>query len=108
MIIRSIELREVPRVGGWMKVTATVTEVLRNFSDYINRVSYRGERFVLMRGGKAVAELVPAPTTGRRLAELPTVLATLPRLGPDEAERFGIDLDQARAALGLPVSPWAS
>ncbi len=91
-----------------MRVAATVTEVLRNFSDYINRVSYRGERFVLVRGGKEVAELVPAPTAGRRLAELPAVLASLPRLGEDEAARFARDLDAARSALAPPVDPWAS
>jgi antitoxin (DNA-binding transcriptional repressor) of toxin-antitoxin stability system len=91
-----------------MRVSATVTEVLRNFSDYINRVSYRGERFVLMRGGRAVAELVPAPTTGRRLAELPAVLASLPRLGEDEAARLAHDLDSARSALEPPRDPWAS
>ena len=91
-----------------MRVSATVTEVLRNFSDYINRVSYRGERFVLMRGGKAVAELVPAPAAGRRLAELPAVLASLPRLGVDEASRFGADLEAARKGLAQPADPWAS
>ena len=90
-----------------MRLAATVTEVLRNFSDYINRVSYRGERFVLTRGGKAVAELVPAPTAGRRLAELPAVLASLPRLGEDEAARFAHDVDSARSALVPPVDPWA-
>ena len=91
-----------------MGVSATVTEVLRNFSDYINRVSYRGERFVLMRGGKAVAELVPAPTAGQRLAELPAVLASLPRLGEEEASRFGVDLEEARRGLAQAADPWAS
>jgi len=91
-----------------MRVSATVTEVLRNFSDYINRVSYRGERFVLMRGGKAVAELVPAPTAGRRLGELPAVLASLPSLGEDEATRFAVELEEARKGLAQPADPWAS
>jgi len=91
-----------------MSVHASVTEVLRNFSDYINRVSYRGERFVLHRGGKAVAELVPAPPAGRRLAELPSVLASLPRLGESEAASFADDLDAGRKALSEPVDPWAS
>jgi antitoxin (DNA-binding transcriptional repressor) of toxin-antitoxin stability system len=49
--------------------TRSVTEVARNFADYINRVVYRGERFVLVRGNKPVAELGPLPV-GKRLAEL--------------------------------------
>lgn len=93
-----------------MRLRASVTEVLRNFSDYINRVSYRGERFVLTRGGKDVAELTPAPPTGRRLAELPDVLESLPRLGPEDASRFAEQLDSGRAISGgaAPPDPWAS
>jgi antitoxin (DNA-binding transcriptional repressor) of toxin-antitoxin stability system len=91
-------------------ISSTVTEVLRNFSDYINRVAYRGERFVLTRGGRAVAELVPAPPAGRRLAELPAVLASLPRLGPEEAESFADDLERIRAPAEatMPGDPWGS
>ncbi len=33
-----------------MYETCSVTEVARNFADYVNRVVYRGERFVLVRG----------------------------------------------------------
>jgi antitoxin (DNA-binding transcriptional repressor) of toxin-antitoxin stability system len=93
-----------------MKVSATVTEVLRNFSDYINHVSYRGERFVLTRGGKVVAELVPAPPAGRRLSELADLLASLPRLGDEEAERFAEDMAGGRATsvAETPGDPWAS
>ena len=92
-----------------MATTATVTEVFRNFSDYINRVSYRGERFVLTRGGKAVAQLVPAPPAGKRLVELPAMLSSLPRLGRDEAARFAEDLDSGRAFLEASESdPWGT
>ena len=60
-----------------MKLAVNITEVLRNFSDYINRVAYRGERFILVRGGKPVAELSPVPS-GTRLGDLPSLLASLP------------------------------
>ena len=91
-----------------MKIAASVTDVLRNFSDYINRVVYRRERFVLVRGGRPVAELTPVPT-GTRLADLPGLLASLPALG-DEASSFAADVDAARAALssGLPEDRWES
>ncbi len=93
-----------------MKITATVTDVLRNFSDYVNRVAYRGERFVLTRGGKEVAELTPTIPAGGRLADLPALLSGLPRLDAAEAEAFAEDLDHIReeANRELPGDPWAS
>lgn len=93
-----------------MKITATVTDILRNFSDYINRVAYRGERFVLTRGGKDVAELGPVAPAGSRLADLPEVLRSLPRLGDAEAERLHDDLAEIRrrANTESPGDPWDS
>jgi antitoxin (DNA-binding transcriptional repressor) of toxin-antitoxin stability system len=80
----------------------TVTEVMRNFADYVNRVAYRGERFVLIRGGKPVAELAPV-STGARLGELTELLRSLPRLAEGDAVDFGADLDPARSeSIGLP------
>ena len=87
----------------------SVTEIARHFADYVNRVVYRGERFVLMRGNKPVAELGPLPA-GRRLAELPDLLGSLPRLSEAEAEAFAGDLISARSMLATTDvrDPWAS
>jgi antitoxin (DNA-binding transcriptional repressor) of toxin-antitoxin stability system len=93
-----------------MIIRASVTDVLRNFSDYLNRIAYRGERFLLVRGGKPVAELSPVPG-GRRLGELPALLESLPRLGDEDAASFAVDLDAARAEMDAgspPADPWAS
>ncbi len=92
-----------------MQKTVSVTEVTRHFSEYINRVAYRGEYFVLLRGGKPVAELRPVPQ-GRRLGELPALLRSLPHLSPEEAEDLARELAEARAGLAtLHVrDPWAS
>lgn len=92
-----------------MRSTITVTEAARNFAEFINRVAFGGERFTLLRGSRPVAELGPVPA-GRRLAELPELLSSLPRLSPDEAERFGHDVDEARADIGpAPAAdPWTS
>lgn len=91
-----------------MKSEASVTDVSRNFADYINRVAYRGERFVLIRGGKPVAELSPVPT-GTRLRDLRALLESLPRLDPAEADAFAEDIAEARAELDVPPEdPWAS
>jgi antitoxin (DNA-binding transcriptional repressor) of toxin-antitoxin stability system len=92
-----------------MKLAVTITDVLRNFSDYINRVAYRGERFVLLRGGKPVAELTPIPA-GTRLGDLGAVLASVPRLSEAEADAFAKDLERARTEITAapPRDPWES
>ena len=81
-----------------MSQTLSVTEVARHFAEYINRVAYRGECFVLMRGNKPIAELRPLPV-GRRLAELPALLVSLPHLSEMQATQFAADLSAAREAL---------
>lgn len=88
-----------------MNEARSVTEVARGFAEYINRVAYRGESFVLMRGNKPVAELSPVPV-GKRLGELPGLLSSLPRLSEAEAKEFGDDLDEARDSLSAARDPW--
>lgn len=92
-----------------MSVRITVTELARNLADTINRVVYRGERFVLLRGQRPVAELRPLPKAGR-LGELPALMEALPGLGSDEAALLEADLEEARTDLdGSPQrDPWAS
>ena len=48
--------------------------------------------------GEPVAELRPVPS-GRRLGELPELLASLPRLSPDDASALGEDIEAARREL---------
>ena len=94
---------------GIMAQTLTVTEVVRNFAEYVNRVAYRRESFVLVRGTKPVAELRPLPS-GTRLSELPGMMEALPRLSPEDAGGFAADLDAARSELaqGEAIDPWQS
>lgn len=92
-----------------MPESLTVTEVVRHFADYVNRVAYRRESFILLRGNKPVAELRPLPA-GRRLAELPGLFASLPHLVTEDADAFAADLERARSDLTqLEVrDPWPS
>ena len=92
-----------------MKGTISVTEAVRNFADFINRVSYRGEQFVLERGGRPVARLGPIPQGGR-LGALPDLLENVPELGPEDAEDFAREMRDASAELPpLPESDsWES
>lgn len=87
----------------------SVTELARHLSDYLNRVSYAGESFRLVRGKKVLAELHPAPQ-GRRLGDLPGILKSLPRLGPEDAAVLARDVAEGRRGLNrrAPRDPWAS
>lgn len=91
----------------WTK--RSVTDVARHFADYVNRVAFGGERFVLLRGGREVAQLGPVPA-GRQAGTLPELLASLPPLTEEEAETFAHDLAAAQQELGqkLPEQPWDS
>ena len=97
-------------MGKYMRARVlSVTEAVRHFSDYVNRVAYRREAFVLRRGKMALAELRPVPS-GRRLGDLPGILASLPALSESDAKTFAEDVRTARAHLrrGRLRDPWAS
>lgn len=89
-------------------LTLTVTEAVRHFSDYVTRVTYRNESFVLYKGKKPVAELRPVPS-GRRLGDLPAILRSLPHLSKNDDIAFAEDVESARRTLaGELRDPWAS
>ena len=85
----------------------TVTQVARNFAEYVNRVAYRRESFTLLRGKKPLAELRPLPA-GARLSELPGLLASLPRLTAAKAGEFAEDLAAAQSELSEARDAWQS
>ncbi len=92
-----------------MGKTISATEAARHFSDLLNRVGFRGERYTIARGGKAIASLTPvtSPVT-RRLGEVLDLLKRLPSLGKD-AVPFAREVSRGiRKAPGLPrKAPWA-
>ncbi len=87
----------------------SVTDVSRRFSEYLNRVAYKGDHFFLRRAGAIVAELKPAPK-GRRLGDLPALLKSLPRLSAIEIKRFSRDVQIARRSTFRHKirDPWES
>jgi antitoxin (DNA-binding transcriptional repressor) of toxin-antitoxin stability system len=91
-----------------MTAMRSVTEVARHFADYINRVAFHGERFVLLRGKRAVAELRPVART-LAASELSRVVAEWPHLDPRDAAAFEADIQRARSELAAvpPRDPWA-
>lgn len=85
--------------------TLTVTEVSRSFSDFVNRVHYRGESALLTKGGRPMVKVIPA-REAKTAGELAELWAGLPHLGAEEAEALGRDLENARASLPAAVSKW--
>lgn len=80
----------------------TATEAAKRFSDLLDAVEHRGDSFVVLRRGRAVASIAPAPVaTG---ATLKAILAAHPP-DPEWAE----DLRQIRAFAGSAPTgdPWS-
>jgi prevent-host-death family protein len=79
-----------------MAKTIKATDAVRDFSEILNSVKYRGESYTIVRGGKPAAALVPVETGVRpkTLKDLRSVLSSLPRLGKD-AVRFLNDIEEA-------------
>ena len=90
--------------------TITVTDAVRNFSELLNNIRYRGERYTILKGGKPAATIGPAAGSlrERKLSDLKDIIRNLPRLEED-GDAFARDIAQAIAAQP-PVeggNPWA-
>ncbi|HVB96923.1 MAG TPA: hypothetical protein VNG11_04270 [Chloroflexota bacterium] len=87
-----------------MTTTITATELAKNLSDVLNRIHYRGERFLIQRGGEPVASL--GPVTGAPGVIIRDVIAQIGDLvlpGDD----FARDLEVVQSAqLPAETAPW--
>ena len=81
----------------------SATKAARNFSDLVNRVYYKGETFVVERGGEPVCKISPAAPERFTGAEFVEPLSKLPR--PDHEYFDVIELNKKQEPLG--PSPWA-
>jgi antitoxin (DNA-binding transcriptional repressor) of toxin-antitoxin stability system len=84
-----------------MKKRISATQTARRFSELMNRVRYRGESFVVERGGKPVCEILPAQPVkfnGRELADL---LRSLPK--PDDEYLTLVENLIAKQPAGAPA-----
>jgi hypothetical protein len=83
----------------------SATKLARSISDVLNRIYYRGERFLVQRGGKTVAALGPPASGPIPLSE---VLAGLEGLEPPD-NGFADDLEAIQAGQSdAEVPPWPS
>jgi hypothetical protein len=83
----------------------SATHAARSFSELLDRVCYRGESFVIERGGELVCEMVrvkPPHFTG---ADFLTLVHSLPKPDP----RFWSAVKKAtKQKLAIPKSSWES
>jgi prevent-host-death family protein len=87
-----------------MSSRISATEAARGFSALLNRVRYRGEEFIIERGGEPVGRLTPVePPRRTTMADLVRLLRTLPH--PDEAYLKELERIRKRQPA-LPRSPW--
>ena len=89
-----------------MTSTITATDLARGLSDVLNRVRYRGERFIIDRNGEPTAVLAPVePPMPITMREFITRLGQLPAPDPD----FANQLEEVQAEqLPAGSTPWAS
>lgn len=89
-----------------METKITASNLAKNLSDVLNRIRYRGERFVVERNGEPLAALLPATAPrGISVAELFERLRTIG--WPDEG--FADDLEAIQTAQPkVELSEWPS
>jgi antitoxin (DNA-binding transcriptional repressor) of toxin-antitoxin stability system len=86
-----------------MESDITTTDLARNLSDVLNRVHYRGETFLVKRGGQTLARLTPTAPSIRTWEEFKTLLS---ELGPID-KSFSGDLEEViQAQEKIEASPW--
>ena len=96
--------RVTAKTLAMVKTRVTATEAARKFSEILNRVAYKGESFVVERGGRPVCEISPAAKskkfTGADFLEL---IRTVPR--PDD--QYFEDVEEiVRNRQPVAPSPW--
>ena len=83
--------------------TISATEAARSFSDLINRVGYKGECFIIERGGKPMGELRPIATDRFIGSDFLALLETLPRPAAEFLDTVE-ELTRSQSTIG--DSPW--
>ena len=77
-----------------MEKHISATRVVRDFSEVLNTIKFKGIHYIIERGGKPVASMKPINEEKdfRTLGELKALLKRLPRLA-EELDAFAADLE---------------
>jgi len=89
-----------------MEKHISATRAVRDFSEVLNTIKFKGVHYVIERGGKPVASMKPIDekTESMTLGDLKSLLKKLPKLD-EEIDAFAVDLediwkDQPLMAMG--------
>ena len=85
-----------------MKIRISSTEAARNLGDCLARIKHKGDRFILMKNRRPIAEL--GPVSGTRGATLNMLWAAMCEARADED--FAGDLERVNAADVPMENPW--
>ncbi len=102
------QMRQVARPWKYdyhicMESKISATEAARTLSELLSRVRYRGESFVIERGGEPVCRMIPAGPPRCTVADLVRILQTTAKADPDYLDTVA---ELARAQPKLPRTPW--
>ena len=80
-----------------MEKRISATRAVRDFSEVLNTIKFKGIHYIIERGGKPVASMKPIDeqTDLKTLGDLKDILKRLPRLD-DELSAFATDLEDIR------------
>ncbi len=81
----------------------SATEASRNFSEILNLVRYRGESFIVERGGEPACEIKPATPPRFTVADLAELMNHLPPIDEDYLDTVE---ETSRSQPFSPASPW--
>lgn len=80
------------------------TEVVRSFSDIINRVYYKGESFDVQKGNNIVARITPLENKPSvKVGNLDEFFKNGTHLDPEDADQFMKDIEEIRRNTKIDI-----
>ncbi|MEE8429749.1 MAG: type II toxin-antitoxin system Phd/YefM family antitoxin [Candidatus Desulfatibia sp.] len=78
-----------------MEKYITATQAVRDFSELLNTIKFKGDHYIIQRNGKPIASMQPIKSAKnlKTLEELKLLIKQLPRLD-DELEVFAADIKE--------------
>lgn len=88
-----------------MQTAISSTEVVRNFSELLNNIKYRGDRYTVIRGGKPAASLIPLEVSRAEitLSALTKIVRSLPHLDSADSSFEADVIESAKSQPSMPT-----
>jgi prevent-host-death family protein len=90
-----------------MQTSISATEAVRHFSELLNNIRYKGDRYTVIRGGKPAAVLAPVEPmlAGRTLGDLREIFRLLPRLDQEDTTFADDVMAVVQSQPAMPEGP---